>query len=185
MRLNLGCGYVHLPVEDDWVNVDSDPGCNPDVVCELDTTYWDFAEDSSVSEVTFQHSLEHMGETVDGFRHIIRELYRVCEDGAVVYIAVPHPRHDDFLNDPTHVRVITPAVLSLLDKRNNAFWREQKAANSCLADAWEVDFHLESINRQLDHRQEHLKDQPAILEKLEATQNNIVKEYQMVMRCVK
>jgi hypothetical protein len=49
----------------------------------------------------------------------MREIYRVCRHDAVVHVVVPHPRHDDFINDPTHVRPITPEVLSLFDRSTN------------------------------------------------------------------
>ena len=55
-------------------------------------------------------------------------------------IDVPHPRHDDFLNDPTHVRVITPQLLMLFDRRLNDEWQAMGAANSPLAHYLDVDF---------------------------------------------
>ncbi len=51
-------------------------------------------------------------------------MYRVCRDGAVISISVPHPRHDDFINDPTHVRVVTPELLNLFNKKLNKQWAE-------------------------------------------------------------
>jgi len=51
--------------------------------------------------------MEHVGQTPDMFNSIIRKLYRICKNQAIMDITVPHPRHDDFLADPTHVRPIT------------------------------------------------------------------------------
>jgi len=55
---------------------------------------------------------------------MIRELYRVCAPDARVRILAPHPRHDDFINDPTHVRIITPVLLTLFDRQRNLQWIE-------------------------------------------------------------
>jgi hypothetical protein len=63
---------------------------------------------------------------------------------------VPHPRHDTFINDPTHVRPITPEVLSLFSKRQNLRWKETGAANSPLALYHGVDFEVVSEEYFLD-----------------------------------
>ena len=42
----------------------------------------------------------------------MKELYRISCDQANIHISVPHPRHDDFLADPTHVRPITTLGLT-------------------------------------------------------------------------
>ena len=49
----------------------------------------------------------------------MKELYRICKNNSIIDIVVPHPRHDDFLSDPTHVRPITDMTLSLYDKELN------------------------------------------------------------------
>ena len=53
-----------------------------------------------------KHVLEHLGRDTDTFLAIWKELYRVAAPGATVRIVVPHPRHQDFLQDPTHVRAM-------------------------------------------------------------------------------
>lgn len=182
-KLCLGSGFNRMPNEDGWLNVDCEQSCEPDIVCVLDEDPWPWDSDS-IDEVLFNHSLEHMGADVVGFRHVIRELYRVCENGASVQINVPHPRHDDFLNDPTHVRVITPELLGLLNREACAFFREQKAANTPLADYWGVNFKLEKNEQALDPRFAHWQGDPG-LAKLITTQNNVIQEYRMTLRVVK
>jgi len=182
MKINAGCGYQKI---DGWVNVDSDPLCDPDVVFWLDDNVWLFVDESSVDEVLFNHSLEHMGETIGQYSFLIKELYRVCAPGAFVSINCPNPFHEDFINDPTHVRAITPASLSLLNKRNCAYFRESGAANTCLADMWDVDFELVSVERVIDPRFPELVGQSAIFEKMALINLNIVKEYRIVMKAVK
>ena len=57
----------------------------------------------------------------------------MCRGGAVIRIAVPHPRHNFFLDDPTHVRAITPHTMQLFSKRNCEEWKRVGASNSPLA----------------------------------------------------
>jgi hypothetical protein len=144
MRLNLGCGQNKKP---GFLNVDKYG--SPDLQCDLEQFPWPWP-DNSVSEVWLIHVLEHLGREADVFIGIMKELYRVCRDGAVIKIAVPHPRHDDFLNDPTHVRIVTPEVLGLFSKKNNLLWQKLGAANSPLALYHDVDFETVAINADLD-----------------------------------
>src|SRR4051812_28847226 len=117
LKLNLGSGQNPKP---GYINVDKFG--SPDVTCDLEQFPWPW-EDNSVGEVEMFHVLEHLGESTATFMGIIKELYRVCRDGAMMRISVPHPRCDDFLNDPTHVRPITPEVMSLFSKRLNEEWK--------------------------------------------------------------
>ena len=138
LRLNIGCGFKRL---DGYVNVDAWAGCEPDLQFAADTDVWPFP-DGSVAAVVFEHSMEHMGETAGAFRHLIQELYRVCADGARVEVMVPHWRHDSFSNDPTHVRVITPMTLRMLDRERNHQSRLAGDSESKLGLMWNVDFEL-------------------------------------------
>jgi ubiquinone/menaquinone biosynthesis C-methylase UbiE len=144
LKLNLGCGQNHLP---GYVNVDKYG--EPDVRCDLEEFPWIWA-DNSVNEVVLHHVLEHLGETTAVYLGILKELYRICQPDAIVHITVPHPRHDDFLNDPTHVRAVTPDSLALFSKKNNREWAELKAANSPLGFYLNVDFELVHTDYLLD-----------------------------------
>ena len=108
MKLNLGCGFKKIA---GFVNVDMFDECQPDVKMDLEVIPWTFGT-NEVDEAIFNHSLEHLGRETKVFFGIIQELYRVCKPGAKVHINVPHPRHDHFIGDPTHVRVITPPLLA-------------------------------------------------------------------------
>ena len=112
LKLNLGCGQKKLP---GWVNVDAQPLEDPDVVADLAVGVWPF-ETSSVDEVLAEHILEHLSS--EGFMHFMKELHRVCKPGAKVKVLLPHPRHDIFLNDPTHVRPVMPATFFGFSKRH-------------------------------------------------------------------
>jgi SAM-dependent methyltransferase len=177
MRLNLGCGQNKL---DGFVNVDRQGAANPDVQHDLECFPWPFA-DQSVDEVLMSHVLEHLGRDPQVFIGIFRELYRVCKGGALIRIAVPHPRHDYFLGDPTHVRVVTPEVLSLFSKKNCAEWARTGAANSPLALYADVDFELRDARFIVERE---LADKPNVQDLIKHW-FNVVQEIRMVLEVVK
>jgi predicted SAM-dependent methyltransferase len=94
--LNLGCGLKHLP---EAVNLDITPDTNPDVVHDLNKLPWPFA-DNRFREVQAFDVIEHL----DDFLATMEEIHRVCLDGAVVRIAVPHFSCANAFTDPTHRR---------------------------------------------------------------------------------
>jgi len=147
MRLNLGCGYNH---EEVYVNVDKFAACKPDQVVDLEQFPWPW-EDNSVSEIKLFHVLEHLGQTPACFIRIMGEMYRVLEENGVVDITVPHPRSDAYLGDPTHVRVITPGVLSLFSHKflNKAI--AEKSANSPLGIYHGINFDIVSAQDVLNN----------------------------------
>ena len=109
--------------------------------------------------------------------------------GAKLLINVPHPRHDHFLGDPTHVRVINPMVLSLFSKKRNLYWKEINAANSPLALYLNVDFELVECLQVLDPFYQKKFDAKEIpieqLDRYVQEKNNIIQEYRIVMKVIK
>jgi predicted SAM-dependent methyltransferase len=92
MKLNLGCGQNHLA---GYVNVDR-MAARIRTCCTTSSSSRGLWADSSVDEVVLNHVLEHLGRDPEVFVGIFQELYRVCKGGALVKIAVPDPRHDNF-----------------------------------------------------------------------------------------
>lgn len=185
MKFNMGSGQNPMA---GYVNVDSSAVAGPDQVFDLEQTPWPWS-DNCAEEVIFNHSLEHMGATAAGFFAIIRELYRICAPGAVVRITVPHPRHDNFIGDPTHVRIVTPQVMSLFDRASNDQWKAAGASNSPLGHYLDVDFVLESVVTVLD--EPHISQfqsgaitQAEVIHRLRS-QNNVATEFKMVLRARK
>lgn len=185
MRINMGCGLNKL---DGYINIDKFATCKPDLVVDLEKFPWPFESDS-ISEVLFNHSLEHLGQSSDVFLEIMAELYRVCAPGARVFVNVPHPRHDHFLGDPTHVRQITPELFSLFSKKKCREWEQGGFSNSPLALYLNVDFDLQSVTKVLDPIYSELFSSGKIneyeLNKCSRELNNVVQEFRMVLEVVK
>lgn len=137
--LNLGCGSNKI---DGYVNVDRDG--DPDVRHDLETFPWPW-ETGSVSSVLMSHVLEHLAPDVPTYRRLWQELYRVCAPDARVEIRCPHPRHDNFLDDPTHIRAVTPRQFTLFSQRFNAECARNGWANSPLGMHWGIDFEIETV----------------------------------------
>lgn len=176
--LKLNCGSGQNRLDPPWINVDCEPAAGADVTANL-CVAWPWL-DGTVGEVVFNHSLEHMAS----WQVVFRELYRVCANGALVHITVPQCRHDDFLNDPTHVLRVTPEFLQLLSRKNCARFRELKAANSPLAEYLGVDFELTKAEQVLDPAFNHLANDPALAEMIR-TRNNVVKEIRVTLKVIK
>ena len=175
MKLNLGAGYKRHP---DFLNVDFDPRTNPDYCVNLEKDTWPFA-DNSVSEVKAHHILEHLGDP--GYFHFLQELYRVCEDGALVEVIVPHHRHDNFLNDATHRRPITVEGLRLFSKKWNDICIENEDGSSKLGHYFDVDFEMVDFQYTFDATYSHLledvdEEKEAQIQHMIRTMNNIIVE---------
>ena len=92
--LNLGCGDRHRT---DAINLDINPRVRPDVRADLDRVPWPF-RDSAFREVFAHDVIEHLADVVVA----MEEIHRVCADGAVVHITVPHFSSANAYSDPTH-----------------------------------------------------------------------------------
>lgn len=182
LKFNMGCGHNKAP---GFVNVDASPACNPDEVADLETTPWPWADDCA-DTVLFNHSLEHMGADSKVFLAIMGETYRILADSGEVIINVPHPRHDDFINDPTHVRIITPQLMSLFDRKLNDRWKEGGFANTPLSHYTGVDLEQTFLQMRLAPRyQEKLRSgelSEAQLKELMDERLNVVAEIKMRYR---
>jgi hypothetical protein len=185
MKLNLGCGHNRIP---GYINVDSAAACQPDQLWDLEQFPWPWADDS-VTEAMFVHSLEHIGFEPRVFLQVITELYRVMAPGGEVKIFAPHPRSDDFLNDPTHVRPITPQMLRLFDRAENDRVKAIGGANTPLAHYTGVDFRI--VHQQFVLAEPYataLKDgaiKPADVSEAMASKWNVAREVRVTLRAIK
>ena len=185
MKLNLGCGSKIL---DGFVNVDKFDYYPVDVVHDLEEFPYPF-ETNSVDYILLSHVLEHIGQNPDVFNGIVKELFRVCKPGAKVEINVPHPRHDDFLADPTHVRPIMPLGLALFDKEKNQDWAQTGASNTPLGLIHNVDFVIESVNFTPDKKYLKMLQNKEVSEErlfeLAESNNNVIKQIDIIWKARK
>ncbi len=182
IKLNLGSGAQRVP---GFLNVDISDHFKPDFVHDLETFPYPF-EDNSVELILMSHVLEHLGQKPETYINVFKELYRVCCDKAELHIKVPHPRHDDFIADPTHVRPITPFGLTIFSKPLNERWVLEGAANTPLALMHNIDIRVEFVNFTLEQKYIDQKERGEIteneLQELIQTSFNIVKEQEIRMR---
>lgn len=184
MKLNLGCG---MRKKDGWVNVDKFAACEPDQILDLEALPWPWA-DSSVGEVALIHVLEHVGQQVDTYLGIVKELWRVCRDGARIEIQVPHFRHDNFVIDPTHVRPIHPESFLHFSRRRNLEWQRAGSPATPLALYLGVDFEFKSARYDLAPEWvERLRQGMSQAEVSQAvrTFSNVVMDCEIILEVVK
>ena len=185
MKLNLGCGNNKL---NGFVNVDIQVSSKPDLLLDLEIVPWPFENDST-DEIVLCHVLEHLGQTNENYLKIIQEIYRVCQHAAKILITVPHPRHDDFLIDPTHVRPILPEQFYMFSKSQNKKWNKDGCATTPLADYLDVDFEVIDTQWVLDSvwikklKIGEVSSEELI--KLAKHQYNVVKEIQVNLCAIK
>jgi len=96
-KIDLGCGRYKI---EGTLGVDLIEHESVDIVHDLNKFPYPF-EENEVDEVHCYHVLEH----VDDFIGMMHEIYRVCGNGAKVYIRCPHPTScSTAWADPTHKR---------------------------------------------------------------------------------
>ncbi len=188
LRLNLGCGFLYDPA---YTNVDSSKECAPDLVWDLEKTPWPW-QDDSVSEIRLFHVLEHLGQTSESYFDIWKEMWRVCRNGALVHIRVPHWHHENFYNDPTHLRPITPTGVGEFDQTHNRRSLERGGGGGAPFGLLHgIDFELRPEDIEYFYTQK-VADQVfsgaisrEMLEHLREHQNNISNEVRMTVRAMK
>jgi hypothetical protein len=183
LNLNLGCGANRIP---GFIGVDRFG--SPDVKHNLEEFPWPW-DDNSVESIMMSHILEHLGQTTEIYFGIIKELYRICVDNAEILIKVPHPRHIDFLGDPTHVRAIIPEGLVMLSKKFNHESIKRNGSNSTLGLFLDVDFEIIQCHRIYDPEWKKAIDEekitPEELQQATKRYNNVIKEYSIILKVIK
>ncbi len=185
MKLNLGCGSNIL---ENYINLDKFDYYNPNIVHDLEVIPYPF-ENDSFDEILMSHVLEHIGQDPNIFNNIIKELYRICKNKSIIDIRVPHPRHDDFISDPTHVRPITIEGLKLYDKELNQIWGKKGYSNTPLGLIHDVNFKILKVDLKPDEKYKKLIDKKQISQSniLEMMQkyNNVIKEMKILWSVIK
>ena len=146
LKINLGCGNKKLP---DYINIDNSEHCSPDILLDLENTPYPFLE-NTVSTIRLKSVLEHLPVDPNKFFPIIKELYRICEDNALIYIECPHPTHRWQVVDFTHQKPIHIEGLQMLDKSYCEKLIESNSTKSPLAIMHNVDFRIKDYKYSLD-----------------------------------
>lgn len=141
-KLNLGCGFKKF---DGFVNVDSSDLVSPDQKVDLNVFPWPW-RDNEFQHIVAKDILEHLGETSDDFIKVIKEMYRVSENGAVWEVQTPHWRCDTALDDPTHKRLITMGMFNLFNKARQFNKASQGESDSLLAFEHDIDIEICDMN---------------------------------------
>ena len=82
MKLHLGSGSRYL---ENWVNVDINKDIKADIHQDLNKFPWQIKA-NSVDEIRMFHLWEHLEYVYD----VLDEMHRVCKNGALIHIRVPH-----------------------------------------------------------------------------------------------
>ena len=92
--LHLGCGNKKAP---EAIGVDFNPKSQADIIHDLNEVPWPLESDA-FNLVILEHVIEHLNDVVQ----VMAELYRVCDEGAIVKVVTPHFSSVNSWDDPTH-----------------------------------------------------------------------------------
>jgi len=109
MKLNLGCGTDY---RQGYINVDKGI-CKSDAKHDIEISPYPF-EDNSINEVLLQHVLEHIDP--NNFYTMMKEIYRVCINGAKIHIESPMAGSNNYYTDPTHKMPVTDRTFDYFDE---------------------------------------------------------------------
>ena len=82
MKCNLGCGQFK---KEGFLNVDVDPGADPDVLHDLNETPYPF-ENNAFDLIECDHNLEHLDDPFQA----MSEIHRILKTGGTLILRVPH-----------------------------------------------------------------------------------------------
>lgn len=181
-ELLLGCGHSRkkqagmpgTPLEwQNLVTLDNNSLCEPDIICDLNTTHWLCAalnpigfeatenedglvqiRDDYFEEVHAYEVLEHLGQQgdIESFFSTFANIYRILVPDGLLFATCPSRFSPWLWGDPGHRRVIQQESLIFLDQGQYKF-QLGKTAMSDYRDEWKGDFKcLSSTDDHTFHR---------------------------------
>ena len=141
-KLNLGCGLNKF---DGFVNVDKSDLVPCDEKVDLNVFPWPW-KDNTYSHIVAKDILEHLGEKPNDIIKVIKEMYRVSENGAIWEIQSPHWNCDISKDDPAIVRPITVTMLQMFNKKVAFENVTSGSAESLLAFEEDIDIEVCDVN---------------------------------------
>lgn len=129
VKLDLGCGKNKHGncIGIDWSKENSDA----DIISDLNRGIP--FPDSSADEIYASHILEH----IDDLTGILKEIHRVCRNGATVHIWVPFCMNLTAFTDPEHKHFFGPGTLDFFCWNRKTAGRGPKLFNIKKAE-WEI-----------------------------------------------
>lgn len=94
MKLNIGCGNKLL---DGFIGVDLYPCQAADLICDISRNLP--FRDNSIEEIYLDNVVEHILD----IPALVKELVRICKNGARITIITPHFTSLSSWKDPTHI----------------------------------------------------------------------------------
>lgn len=181
-KLNMGSGFMKL---DGYVNADSSDLTRPDVKIDFNKLPWAF-DDDEFDHIVAKDILEHLGNDQTSFCDIVKEMYRVSQNGAVWEVQVPHHRCDHLWDDPTHRNAITPNTFNLFNRKYLIDGFKIGRSDSPLAFEYDVDLDVCEVNyHYIGKWIEMLKNKEITEEQLQfalSTQSNVAESTIMLIQ---
>lgn len=115
-NMNVGSALNHIVAPGEWVNVDSNPNCQPDLVA--DYTAFDFSQrvrhhfGGDFDSIWASHTLEHVSPRE--FFLAYDQFWKILKPGGCVLAFVPHGGCDIAWEDPLHTMRFSSATFSYL-----------------------------------------------------------------------
>jgi predicted SAM-dependent methyltransferase len=103
-KINLGCGDDY---KEGWINVDFRGNIKTDIEHNLNEVPYPF-KTSSIDLVLLKQVLEHL----DHYTEVLRELCRICKNGARIMVYVPHALSYAFISGVEHRGLFTENTFS-------------------------------------------------------------------------
>lgn len=94
MKLNLGCGNEKLK---GYLNCDISKEVKPDKIIDLEKKLP--FKTNSIDKIVAHHSIEHVWKVIP----LLQEMHRVCKNGSLIDIRVPHYSGGAAWSDLTHL----------------------------------------------------------------------------------
>jgi hypothetical protein len=150
-KLNLGSGLLR---HKGYHNVDINPNFKPDQVVDLNITPWPW-KDNEFTHIVAKDVLEHLGNTSENFMSIIKEMYRVSENGAIWEIQFPHWNCDHAVDDVFHRRQLTTNTFEQFNMQHVHDKIVQNQSDSLTAYEYGIDIDVVDIKFNYTPHWEH------------------------------
>lgn len=114
MKLHIGCGWDK---KEGYINCDISEEVKPDKIIDLEKDLP--FEDSSISEIIMNHTLEHTHEPIK----VMKEIYRICKNNAIVKINVPYFSSESAFSQIDHYSFFSLTTFDCLDENHHGHWQ--------------------------------------------------------------